>query len=404
MKRENNRVMNVEKKTRKSILTNRHRRGIPVFLSIFFLVVIQVVTLTGCSPGELADSMVNKIANKGLEEHRQQMAESTTAAPEPESYYVRTKIPLRSEISISTEAEIAVLEPNQLVYLLSTEKSWSKIRTEDGLEGYIMSMHLSETEVKVVDEKDTHWEYERDGLTIEINKKTDNHIVYWVANIYTENPDEDINTAFAGGSYESCMTTKEEVSALAEEHSAIFAINGDAVGFRGDDSDASDFKNPIVIRNGELCYEDNRDIGKMCALMKNGKLKIFSPKDLGSGSQMVEDGVTDVWWFDTPLVENGSVVPTLYEVEESLDIAPYTAIGQKDKNNFIFIVVDGRGSSGSPGVTYTRMAEYMEAEGAKTAYQLDGGGSSEMWFDGMVLNQPSDGYERPISDIVYIKK
>ena len=98
------------------------------------------------------------------------------------------------------------------------------------------------------------------------------------------------------------------------------------------------------------------------------------------------------------------MVKGLYDVEASLSRAPYTAIGQKDKNNFIFIVVDGRGSNGSIGVTYTGMAELMKKHGAITAYELDGGGSSTIWFDGKVLNEPSDGKERKISDIIYIKK
>lgn len=248
----------------------------------------------------------------------------------------------------------------------------------------------------------THWEYKRDGLEIQINRYKEHHLVYWVANIYTENPDKDINTAFANDSYEKSMLFKETTSDIANANDAIFAVNGDAVGFRSEFTNA-DFKNPIVIRNGELCYEDDRDIGEMCALYKDGSLKIFRPGDLGTAKEMIEDGATDVWWFDTSLVKNGEINPPLLELE-AVDLAPYTAIGQKDKNNFIFIVVDGRGSNGSPGTTYTGMAELMVKYGAQTAYQLDGGGSSTIWFDGQVLNQPSEGREREISDIIYISK
>jgi len=43
--------------------------------------------------------------------------------------------------------------------------------------------------------------------------------------------------------------------------------------------------------------------------------------------------------------------------------------------------------------------------GCVTAYNLDGGGSSTMYFNGQVVNQPTDGRtsgEREVSDIVYI--
>ncbi len=67
-------------------------------------------------------------------------------------------------------------------------------------------------------------------------------------------------------------------------------------------------------------------------------------------------------------------------------------------------MVDGRGSNGSEGVTYTGMARLMQRYGAVTAYELDGGGSSTIYFDGMVLNKPSDGSQRAISDIIYVAR
>ena len=53
------------------------------------------------------------------------------------------------------------------------------------------------------------------------------------------------------------------------------------------------------------------------------------------------------------------------------------------------------------------MAAFMQSIGVTTAYNLDGGGSSTMVFNGTVMNQPTtDGNtisERKVSDIVYIK-
>lgn len=50
----------------------------------------------------------------------------------------------------------------------------------------------------------------------------------------------------------------------------------------------------------------------------------------------------------------------------------------------------------------TELAQIMQDLGASTAYNLDGGGSSELWLDGEVVNQPSNGGERATSDILYI--
>ena len=54
------------------------------------------------------------------------------------------------------------------------------------------------------------------------------------------------------------------------------------------------------------------------------------------------------------------------------------------------------------------LADLMKELGCVTAYNLDGGGSSTIWFNGKVLNQPTTFgdtiAEREVSDIVYIGK
>ena len=53
-----------------------------------------------------------------------------------------------------------------------------------------------------------------------------------------------------------------------------------------------------------------------------------------------------------------------------------------------------------------QLAELMQSLGAQVAYNLDGGGSSTMVFQGRVVNNPTTNgrsiRERSVSDIVYI--
>ena len=69
------------------------------------------------------------------------------------------------------------------------------------------------------------------------------------------------------------------------------------------------------------------------------------------------------------------------------------------------VVADGR-TSESEGLSLLELAELMESYGCVTAYNLDGGGSSTMVFNGVVVNQPTTNgnqiIERAVSDIVYI--
>jgi Phosphodiester glycosidase/FlgD Ig-like domain len=76
---------------------------------------------------------------------------------------------------------------------------------------------------------------------------------------------------------------------------------------------------------------------------------------------------------------------------------PRTAVGQRASGRTILVAVDGR-SSASMGVPTWELALEMVRLGAVTAVSLDGGGSTTMAFNGRVLNDPSDGAERPVAE------
>ena len=109
--------------------------------------------------------------------------------------------------------------------------------------------------------------------------------------------------------------------------------------------------------------------------------------------------------FGPALVENSEiVVNTKSEVGQSMASNPRTAIGIIDENHYIVIVSDGR-TSESQGLSLYELAEVMKSYGVKTAYNLDGGGSSTMYFNSQVINKPTTNgniSERAVSDIVYI--
>ena len=76
---------------------------------------------------------------------------------------------------------------------------------------------------------------------------------------------------------------------------------------------------------------------------------------------------------------------------------PRTAVGQLADGRVIMVVVDGRRSGYSVGMTNFELAQTLVRLGAVTASGFDGGGSSTLAFDGTLLNRPSDSAERPVS-------
>lgn len=98
--------------------------------------------------------------------------------------------------------------------------------------------------------------------------------------------------------------------------------------------------------------------------------------------------------FVPVLIKGGMARPIDSEWVETKH--PRTIIGEYANGDLIFIVVDGRQSDWSVGVTLERLLDKLVELGVKEGYNLDGGGSSTFVYDGEILNRPSDGKPRPV--------
>jgi Phosphodiester glycosidase len=93
-----------------------------------------------------------------------------------------------------------------------------------------------------------------------------------------------------------------------------------------------------------------------------------------------------------------------YESSSMLERHPRTAIGW-NRDQYFLVVVDGRQRDVSDGMTLDELANFLVKLGCAEALNLDGGGSSTLWFDGSVRNTPCDGYERLIANsLVVVQK
>ena len=91
-------------------------------------------------------------------------------------------------------------------------------------------------------------------------------------------------------------------------------------------------------------------------------------------------------------------------VSKAYERHPRTAMGWNE-THFFLVQVDGRQPGFSMGMTLPELAAYLVKQGCQEAMNLDGGGSSEMWVDGRVVNRPCFGYERNTANaLVLVKK
>ncbi|MBQ8470333.1 MAG: phosphodiester glycosidase family protein, partial [Alistipes sp.] len=105
-----------------------------------------------------------------------------------------------------------------------------------------------------------------------------------------------------------------------------------------------------------------------------------------------------------PLLWLDGVKQTLAEnSDHNSELHPRTAIGVTENGTFLMVAVDGR-STKATGMSNFEMQQLMGGLRAKSALNLDGGGSTEMWEKtNGVVNNPSDGAERAVANIVYVK-
>lgn len=241
----------------------------------------------------------------------------------------------------------------------------------------------------------TDTSYSDGNISVTLTEKTVNETQVYVADITLSSADY-LKTALAQNSYGTNVTAKTSVTAA--ENNAILAVNGD---YYGANSSGYVIRNGVVYRDSVREDASNGDL----AIYKDGSFKIIY-EDQVSANQLVQDGVVNLLAFGPSLVENGEIsVDTNTEVGQAMSSNPRTAIGIIDENHYIIVVSDGR-TSESKGLSLYQMAEVMKSYGVKTAYNLDGGGSSTLYFNGQVINKPTTGgskiSERAVSDIVYI--
>lgn len=243
------------------------------------------------------------------------------------------------------------------------------------------------------------WNYISDNMSIAVTKyeegSGEDRITYYVADVKLSELSL-LKSAFAKNTFGRNII--ETTSAIAEDHAAVLAINGDYYGFRDDG---------VVIRNGTL-YRDEPTRDGM-AILRDGDVFLYD-ENTTSSEELLDRGALHAYSFGPALVEDGLAADGLDQVaidtnfgNRSIQKAnPRTGFGMIEPGHYLFVVVDGRSEGYSRGMTLIEFADLFVELGATEAYNLDGGGSSTMYFMGKVVNRPAKQSERGVSDILYL--
>lgn len=237
--------------------------------------------------------------------------------------------------------------------------------------------------------------YETDKLSVSIEQKQKNGMTYFVCDIQLTDVSQ-LRTAFAGDDFKSGIY--EAVSDIAGRYSPVLAINADFCRYH---------REGVIIRNGELLRKQNIKKHHLLIVDENGNLSAQTDRSGKQGlvaNKLEQANTWQTFEFGPVLVENGEAaelpLKSFYVNCNEGYYEPRTAIGQKGPLHYIVIVVDGRREGYSTGASIPQLQQLFLDEGVEFAFNLDGGGSTTLYFLGEVINMPSGGKERSVSDVL----
>ena len=306
--------------------------------------------------------------------------------PEPTPEIVEDNIP---QGGLSDPAELMTPEPTD-----TPEPTEEPTPTPDGLLGGRFPDQFSDTPVK----DESSYKSKSVGVsykTVVTDGQYGGKVVYHVADIYVQDVTS-LKTESARGGFKQGYT--DLPATICANAGALVAINGDEYvrsvkGHRG---------LGLVIRNGEVVRKRLIKGSDLCVLYRNGEMKTYL-HDTYKIKDIIEEDPWQVWNFDGPaLLDDGKALTDFGYIRSKIRIVnPRTALGYYEPGHYCFVIVDGRQPGYSDGIDFPNLSKLMADLGCKVAYNMDGGSSSFLYFDGEIRSKQC----RPnwqISDIIYV--
>jgi exopolysaccharide biosynthesis protein len=153
-----------------------------------------------------------------------------------------------------------------------------------------------------------------------------------------------------------------------------------------------------TMTDGKLWSDSNRENWPVVWVEGDRKVRIGMLKTIPNGARQIVAGNCYVLKDGKPPGPYGGAMAVRH---------PRTVVGtSKDGTKLVLLTVDGRRPGVSLGMTGEDLTAEMQRLGCWDAINLDGGGSTTLVMrdpdDGeyKVINQPSDGRERPVADVL----
>lgn len=224
--------------------------------------------------------------------------------------------------------------------------------------------------------------------TVEDRETYGDYITYHVVDLYVQDVTR-LRTEAASSKGFSAKYGETSVERMSRRVNALFASSGDF----------HTHNMGLVIRNGEL-YRKTKGKYDICVLYRDGTMRTFTQSEYEVDNIIAEDP-WQVWTFGPGLLDSQGNPRTEFPNCQIKDRNPRCVLGYYEPGHYAILMVDGRQSGYSMGLTMQDLAQLCYDLGFQVAYNLDGGKSAVLCWQGEVYNRPYDG-GRVISDILYV--
>lgn len=292
-----------------------------------------------------------------------------------------------SEMKVSIESQGAdIIEQGQLLSQMIAQSNSQKTLYRQTYERYIYAPFG-----KAIDS------YRSSKVEILLYEVKEANYRGYVAKVKVFDPSV-LKLSLGQGEYGKAETTR---AAVARE-GAIFGINAGGFMYSSQSGTGMYFPLGNTLIEGKLVENFKKPAGEelfFSGFTRDGKLVggIYNTQ-----AELLQSGA--VW--------GSSFIPILIQDRQALTIPakwrnarhPRTIVGNLHNGDLFFMVIDGRQSGWSDGVTLEEMQRKLAQMGAISAYNLDGGGSTTMVFKDKVINRPAEGKERVVVTNIVIGK
>ena len=241
--------------------------------------------------------------------------------------------------------------------------------------------------------------YQSENVCISITSERYLNTDIYVADIYVRSITS-FQRGMASGKWKGAT---QRIDKIAKANEGIIAMTGD---------NSANLSVGWVIANGKICRKTSNRKRELCLLYSSGEMVILEPGDIVAAdiAAGVESG--EIWQsflFGPGLLTADGKAKTTFNSDVKPK-NPRSVIGYYEPGHYCFVQVDGRKSASklekgkkNAGLTLAELSAYMETLGCASAYNLDGGQSSLMYFKDGIYSSPYKNGRR-LGDVVLIRE